>query len=200
MWPWGHVAFAYVCYSLGSRALVREPPAGREALVVAVAALGPDLLDKPLSWGLGVFPTGNALGHSAFVALPAGLAVLALGQRYGRRREAAAAVVGYWTHLVGDVGFGALVSGDLDLGAVLWPLVAREPYATDEGLVGRTLRYLREFAADAADGEFAAGVLLVAYVAPSAVALALWLLDGRPGPGTLRRLVARLRRTAAGTA
>lgn len=193
MWPWGHVAFAYVCYSLWRRAVTGAPPDGRETLLLAVASLGPDLVDKPLSWGLGVFASGSALGHSVFVALPGGVALLALGRARDRKTGATALVVGYWSHLVGDVGFGALRSGQLDLSAVLWPVVRRAPYATDEGLFGRTLHYLRDFAGDLADGDLAGGVVLLVYIAPSMIALAVWLLDGRPGPGALRRLVRRAR-------
>ncbi|WP_276261498.1 metal-dependent hydrolase [Haloglomus litoreum] len=186
MWPWGHLAVAYVCYSVGRRVRRRPPPADLPVAALAFGALTPDLIDKPLSWGLGLFPTGYALGHSVFVALPVGIAVLLDGYRRGRAELAAAFVVGYWSHLLGDVGSGLLFGDGLSVSTVLWPVVQREPYGESLGLFGRSWHYLREFGGSLAATDRPAMLLLGAAV-PVALALALWLLDGAPGPGVVRR-------------
>lgn len=186
MWPWGHVAVGYLAYSLGRRLLGREPPTDLAVLVLLPASLLPDLVDKPLSWWLDLFPTGYAVGHSALVAIPLGLAALAAGVRRDRVGPATAFVVGYWSHLAGDVFSGVLLGDGPAYGVVLWPLVERAPYATEYGAVERGLVYLREFATAAATAERPLALIAV-YLAPGCLALLLWLLDGGPGLRTVTR-------------
>lgn len=186
MWPWEHVAVGYLLYSLWLRALGREPPAERDTAVLVAATLLPDLVDKPLAWGAGLFPSGFAVAHSAFVAVPLGLAALALGRQYDRRRVGVAFLVGYWSHLLGDVLNPIRAGGRPVVVRVLWPVVETAPYDTDYGL-GRGLVYLREFfatvpRADPLD-------ILLLYVLVPAATIALWALDGAPGTAWLRRLI-----------
>lgn len=176
MWPWDHLAVGYVVYSIVRR-LAGERPSS-EVFVLAGAAVFPDVLDKSLSWGLGLFPTGYAAGHSIFVAVPLGLLVAALAAGRRRLEVGLAFVVGYWSHLVGDVVWGWLVYGSPPLGRVLWPVVEFEPYATRRGLFDRALYYLGDLAGTLADADPA---LIVAYLTPLGVSFALWLLDGAPG-------------------
>jgi hypothetical protein len=154
---------------------------------LALGALTPDLVDKPLSWGLELFPSGYAIGHSVFVALPVGIAVLLAGDRRDRAELAVPFVVGYWSHLLGDVGSGLLYGDGLALSTVLWPVVRREPYGESLGLFGRGWHYFREFVGGLAATD-RPGPLLLAAAAPVGLALALWLLDGAPGPRVVRRL------------
>lgn len=182
MWPWGHAAVGYLCYSGLLRVLDRSPPADWAVLTVLLATQVPDLVDKPLSWGLGVFPTGYALGHSVFVAIPVGVGLLVLGVRSGRGALAAAFVVGYWTHLVADV-LDPLRRGASPLpNRVLWPVVTDTPYEEALGL-GRGVAYLDAFVRSA--GSMDPLAFLVLYtVLPTAMA-AVWLLDGAPGLAVL---------------
>ncbi|MFB6177136.1 MAG: metal-dependent hydrolase, partial [Halobaculum sp.] len=99
MWPWEHAAVGYLWYSLGRRAAGRDPPGDWPAVALALATQFPDLLDKSLSWGLGLFETGYALGHSIFLAIPLGVTALLVGQWRGRPDIAVAVTVGYWSHL-----------------------------------------------------------------------------------------------------
>lgn len=193
MWPWGHAAVGYLAYSLARRLLGRGPPSDAAILVLLPASLLPDLIDKPLSWWLGVFPTGYAVGHSALVALPVGLAALAVGIRRDRVGLATAFVVGYWSHLAGDVFSGVLLGDGPAYGVVLWPLVERAPYTTEYGLFERTWYYLQSFAATAGTADRPL-TLLVVYLAPGCAALLLWLLDGRPGLGAVARSARRAAR------
>ncbi|MFW6003481.1 MAG: metal-dependent hydrolase [Halanaeroarchaeum sp.] len=178
MWPWEHVAVAYLTYSLAVRVIAGVPPGGRDTLALVVASQGPDLIDKPLSWGLGVFPTGYAIGHSVLVAGPVGAGVLALGYWTDRLRLAGAIVLGYWSHLAADVLSPLRTGSSLGISRVLWPLVTFEGYGTDLGL-SRGLTYFLDLLASFASMD--ATTILVRYLALPVAVLALWIVDGAPG-------------------
>lgn len=191
MWPWGHVAVAYLCYSGSRRLRGRARPDDWPVVALGAGALGPDLVDKPLAWGLGLFPSGYAVGHSVLVALPLGLGLLVAGHRRGRGDLTAPFVLGYWSHLAGDVGSGLLYGGGLDPSTVLWPVVRRAPYGESLGLFGRTWHYLSEFGAGLGAAGRPSALLLAAALGPALLAVALWLLDGTPGPRAVGRLLRR---------
>lgn len=189
MWPWEHTAFGYLLYSLGRRALGSDPPDDAAAMVLAVATVLPDLVDKPLSWGLDLFPTGYAVAHSVFAAIPLAAVALFLGRKYDRLSLGVAFGIGYWSHLLGDV-LNPLRTGDpLDWSRILWPVAETQPYETDLGL-GRGLRYLREFV-DAIPTMDPLAVLVLVGL-PLLTAL-VWLLDGAPGVRLLRAGIRTIR-------
>ncbi|MFW5934758.1 MAG: metal-dependent hydrolase [Halolamina sp.] len=148
MWPWDHAAVGYLLVSGLSRLLWAEPPSRRVGGVAVFAAVLPDLIDKPLSWGLGVLPSGRSLAHSLLLTAPVLALLLTLAVAFGRRKLTAAFVVAYLSHLAGDVAYPLLVDGDLVVGFLLWPLVpvstsgsgAGVPYLAD--LVGDFLAVL----------------------------------------------------------
>ena len=185
MWPWGHLAFGYVIYSLLSRAWFDEPPRGLSVYVLAFATQLPDLVDKPLSWVFGVFPSGYSVAHSALVAVPLGLAVLALAARRERLPVGVAFAVGWWSHLVGDLLVGAVTRQPTVLGRVLWPLVTLPPYENRMGALQRGLSYFVEFVAELRSG--GDPTLLLLYVGPFVAAFLIWIVDGMPGLPWLRR-------------
>jgi len=178
MWPWEHAAIGYLIYSLGRRALGREPPGETDTAVLAVATHLPDLVDKPLSWGVGWFPSGYAVAHSVFVAVPFGVGALALGRHLDRQWLGIAFVVGYWSHLLGDALNPLRTGGRAGIERVLWPFVEVAPYDVDYG-IGRGIVYLREFVAAIAAMDPLDMLLL--YVLLPATTLAVWALDGAPG-------------------
>jgi hypothetical protein len=190
MWPWEHATLGYLLYSLGSRALGRDPPSGRETIVILTTTQLPDVVDKPLSWGLGWFPSGFAIAHSVFVAMPLGVGVLALGGHRGRLRLSIAAVVGYWSHLLGDA-LNPLRAGERVLfSRVLWPVSEMPPYETDYG-IGRGVLYLREFVGSVPAME---PTTLAWYVAVPVGGVLLWLADGAPGKAFVADALTALRR------
>jgi hypothetical protein len=190
MWPWEHAAIGYLLYSLGRRALGHDPPEDTATIVLAVATVLPDLVDKPLSWGLGLFPTGYAIAHSLFVAIPLGAAALALGRKYSKLSLGIAFTIGYWSHLLGDVLNPVRTGNSMDWSRILWPVVEAQPYETDRGLE-RGLRYLREFVGAIPTMNSLEILLLVGL---PAVTAAVWLLDGAPGVATFRRVFRAIRR------
>jgi hypothetical protein len=188
MWPWEHLAFGYVVYSLTARIAWRRSPGGVEAAAVVLATQLPDLIDKPLSWGLGVFPAGYAMGHSIVVAVPLSAAAIALARRRERVADGLAFAVGYLSHLAGDLLSPLLSEGRLAFERVLWPFVSLPPYETTRGFAGRFLLYVGRYAHEATEPEN--WPLLVAYLGLFVAVGALWMLDGAPG---VRELVVALR-------
>lgn len=185
MWPWGHAAVGYLVYSLGLRTLGRRPT-GAPVIVLLLGTQLPDLVDKPLSWFLGIFPQGYSVGHSVFVALPVGLVVLAVFRTHAR--AAIAFTVGYWSHLVGDIGFGLLTNNPLTFHRVMWPILTLPAYSNDLTGFARIEAYLITFINFFADeGAAAALVLLAVYFGPCVVAFILWIVDGTPGLSLLTR-------------
>ncbi|UPV76849.1 metal-dependent hydrolase (plasmid) [Halorussus limi] len=188
MWPWEHAAFGYLLVSLWWHLRRGESPDGRIALAAGFGAVFPDLVDKPLSWTLGVFPSGYAVAHSAFV-FPAFAAALWLAAR--RRNAAGAAtafLVGHASHLAGDVVYPFLLGDELAVEAVLWPAVVSSASPTEAGLVARTLFYLRAWLVRLWALEF--GPLLAFELALVGVVAAVWLYDGAPVLAECRTLLA----------
>ena len=183
MWPWEHVAVGYLAYSAFSRVVWREAPSTRGALVLGLAALAPDLVDKPLAWGLGVLPSGKSLAHSLFALLPlSGLAAI-VGTRRGSHRGPAAFVLGYASHLAGDVAYPLVVRGDLRAEFLLWPLVPARGSA--DSVLPHVRDLLDSFLAFLATPRGA--VYLAAEVGLLVAALAVWVADGTPVLDALRR-------------
>lgn len=178
MWPWEHVAVAYLAYSLTVRAWRGRAPTRGEALAVVAAALLPDLVDKPLAWELHLL-NGKSLGHSLFFAAP----VTALAWLRWGRRIAAAVGLGLVSHQVTDVAYRVALGYSADWTFVIWPLVDRPP-ADAPGLLANARYWLSVYS------EFLASprgrVYLAFEVALLAAAAGLWLYDGRPGTGVLR--------------
>lgn len=191
MWPWEHLAVGYVLYSLGARALGRDPPTAAAVVVLAVATQAPDLVDKPLSWGLGWFPSGFAVGHSAFVAVPVGLVALHVGRRHDRPELGVAFVLGYWSHLLADVANPLRYGDRVRPERVLWPVSEATPYETDYGL-RRGLVYLEEFLTELSTMP-PTTVVLLSLLLPAAT-IGLWVLDGAPGVGLVTSAVGGVRR------
>lgn len=189
MWPWGHLAFGYVVFSLVSRGWFDEPPRGSAVYVLVVATQLPDLVDKSLSWVWGVFPSGYSIGHSVFVAVPVGIAVALLAWRRDRLAAGVAFVVGYWSHLLGDLLVGAVTRQPTVLGRVLWPAVTLPPYADRMGAYERALHYFAEFLVQLRTAEDPS--LLLLYFGPLVAAFLIWIVDGMPGVPWVRRRTTR---------
>lgn len=193
MWPWGHAAFGYLLYSLGSRLFGRRPN-GYPAIVLLLATQLPDLVDKPLSWVFEVFPQGYSVGHSVFVAIPLCIAVLALALWRHRVECGVTFIVGYWSHLLGDIAFGLVESNPYAFARVLWPVVTLPPYTSDLGAVVRIREYVSAFIYLLSTEEATAALLaaLLFYFGPFVFAILIWLIDGAPGIAELKRLLTPL--------
>jgi hypothetical protein len=196
MYPWGHLAFGYLLYSVAVHATDRRAPDGSSVLVLAFATQVPDLVDKPLSWGFGVFTVGYGAAHSILVVVPAlCVAGLLVARRLLPGRSVAAYAVGHLSHLAGDLVYPVLRGEPLPVGRLLWPLASFPPPETDLGLVERTLYYLLRYLYQVVTLD--PSPLLVVQLGLLALVGLLWLADGAPGPlACWRLLAARLPHTA----
>ncbi|WP_232688805.1 metal-dependent hydrolase [Halobacterium zhouii] len=179
MWPWEHLAVGYILYSGYSRVRYGDSPDGTAAVVAVVASQLPDLIDKPLAWGLSVLPGGRTLGHSLVFAVPVLLVFWALARRADRPDLASAASIPYLAHLVGDVVYPALLPGEsATLGFLLWPFTGGSG-SSGVGFLDHLTELLANF------GTYATSAAGVAYLVFDVVLVGgfvfLWLLDGLPG-------------------
>lgn len=181
MWPLGHAAVGYLLYSLSTRARFDGRPATPPTVVLLVGTQIPDLVDKPLAWYGGVLPTGRSLGHSLLVLAPLCLAVYWLARRRGRAELGVAFGVGAISHPLVD-SVPALWSGT-EVNYLLYPVVPVEAY--EEG--APTL-------AELLAGSLGEPWFLLEFVLAAAALLA-WHRDGRPGLGTVERVVRRATRS-----
>jgi hypothetical protein len=188
MWPWEHAAVAYLAYSLSVRAVTGRAPRGWPVLALAVGSQFPDLIDKPAEWVFAVLPS-TGLAHSVFTAIPLTLVLLAVGYRRGWFGVSVGFSVGYLLHLPGDVFYDVILGSEPSYDKVLWPLVSGDVQSNVDllALLTRFFDRYAEFILSPAGLPY-----LLGEVALVGGAVVLWLIDGRPGLGVLRRLLWRL--------
>lgn len=184
---------AYVLYSTYVRLWERRRPSGRTAIVVAVAALLPDLIDKPLAWQLELLLTGRSFGHSLLFAVPLVVIVLLAARRFDVGDVGRAFAIGYLSHLPADAVYPLVIPGAVvDLGYLIWPFASAGSTETSD-LLGQVLRLLGDFSLFVSGPDGWRFLLLEAGLV--ALALGLWIADGRPGLGLLERRLWRRDRT-----
>ena len=192
MWPWEHAAVGYVIYSLAVRVVDRRPPTDLAVIALLVGSQLPDLIDKPLAWWLNVLPAGRSLGHSLPFAIPLIASVLIATRAVGRSGIGGAFAIGYLSHLPGDVFYPVLLGDGPSLAFLLYPFVEMPPSA-GPGAIAKLGDLLVGFGAFLATPR---GTLyLTAESLLLALAVSLWVWDGRPGLALCRR---RVRRAIAG--
>lgn len=219
MWPWGHAAVGYLLYRVLGRTSGRTggdgPPSGPAVVALGVGTQFPDLVDKPLSWSFDLLPAGRTLAHSALIGavFVAGLTVVATRYegrparagttsatvsgdggrtRAGTEAGAGAGIVGrlvptpslvgafglgYASHLLADVPPAAFLGDVAGAGFLLWPVVPASVFAGEESWGAHFPPEVTPF------------FLFQAVL--TGLAVAVWVADGAPGLGTLRRLAAR---------
>lgn len=189
MWPWEHVLFAYVFYSIYVHVRYHRRPADGPVVALAFGSVLPDLIDKPLAWQFNVFEGGYALAHSVFVVVPVVAVVYLYAKRRGHGDSGVAFGVGYLLHLVGDVLPASLARGTLDLTPVLWP-IAGAPRAADrasrsflDGVYTLLIEYMSQLAT------LDLTPVIALQMGSLVFGLALWTYDGFPGPRLLLRWI-----------
>lgn len=193
MWPWEHVFFGYLLVSLYANLWWGTSPSDRAAVVVAIAAVLPDLIDKPLAWQFGVFPSGYALGHSVFFATFLSAVALFLANYYDAPKLGIVFTIGYFSHLLGDVIPHYVRTGEVYVGHLLWPVVVDES-TTHTTFTDGVGHHLVPYVAQIASLELTPYLTMSLLIAGAT--LALWIHDGAPGARPLldwawRRLFAR---------
>jgi hypothetical protein len=182
MWPWEHLALAYLLYALYTRGRLGRPPGDRDTLALAVGTQFPDLVDKPLGWGLGLLRDG-VFAHSLFVAVPVSLLVAGLAAHRGWAAVGWAFGFGYLSHLPADALYGVVFGQPPNVGFLLWPLVGQRT-AARTGLLENLTYYLSRYQSFLLSGD---GLLYLGVeIALLAAATAVWVADGTPGRALLR--------------
>lgn len=189
MWPWGHLAFGYVLYSIYTHLWNRKAPSGRLVLVLAFSTQLPDLVDKPLSWTFDIFPSGYSIAHSIFVAIPVTIGLLGATWYINRSEIGIAFGIGYGSHLFSDLLVAILTSG-ATVGRVLWPLITQPPYEQTLSFSQRIIYYLVRYSISILRGENLM-IFLIQFTFVFA-ALSLWAYDGFPGFNEIRRILSRI--------
>ena len=192
MWPWEHLAFGYLLYSISVHALLRRPPSERAALALAIVTQFPDLIDKPLGWLFGVAP-GHSVAHSLLIAGPLILIVMILAGQYDRPGVGAAWAIGYLSHLFGDVfSPTAIIKMDVYLGFLFWPVIS-VPMSTHGGFIQTVLFYAQE------SFEYLftplGMIYLIAEITALSAAFIIWRYDGYPGLNLIVTRISRSRST-----
>lgn len=179
MWPWEHVLFAYVCYSLYVHGRHGHPPRDKATVVLAFGSVLPDLIDKPLAWQFDLFETGYAVAHSVFAVLPVLFGVYMFARRRQEVTVPVAFIIGYLLHLIGDLLPASLSRGTLTLSPVLWPISNWVPVDTGGSLTENTFALLTLYVSQLVTLEPTPVVVL--QLGSVLVGTALWLWDGCPG-------------------
>ncbi|ELY43646.1 metal-dependent hydrolase [Natronorubrum sulfidifaciens] len=179
MWPLGHVAVAYLCYTIATRARFDAPPAHIPALLLVFGSQFPDLVDKPLAWYLGVIPTGRTLAHSLLVLVPLSVAVLAISSHYDRGEYGIALTIGALSHVLVDA-LPALWGPNESATHLLWPVVPVEEYEQGPPTILALVQ-------DSLGQPFFLAEFVLA-----AIAVVLWRRDGYPGLEPVRAAVGRV--------
>lgn len=184
MWPWEHFAVAYVSFSLYGRLSGRWQVDDTSVLVLGLATLLPDVIDKPLAWVLTVMPDGTTVAHSVFVAVPLAVTVYWRSVLRDRPDVGVAFAIGYLGHLVGDILYPALRGGTPAYTKVLWPVFTKRGSSGPvlERVGGYSREYLSYLLGPEGRWYLAMELLLVAGT------VALWFADGRPGTRWVTRL------------
>lgn len=184
MWPWEHLALAYLFGSAFHRVATGRGPTTAAVAAIAIASQLPDLIDKPLAWTFGVLPSGLSLGHSLLFAIPLSALVILLARARGRTPLGIAFALAYGSHLLGDATYSLLTSGELATGFLLWPLIPASPEA-GIGLLSQTGVFLDSFVEFLGTPRGRLYLLFEATLLGGATLL--WHLDTRPGLSWFRR-------------
>ncbi|QLH76864.1 metal-dependent hydrolase [Halosimplex rubrum] len=182
MWPWGHLAVAYLSYV----AIVRLRGHRQRLWPLVAVAVGsqlPDLVDKPLAWTFAVLPSGRTLMHSFFAALVMVTVTYWVSRRIQRQEVTVGLGVGMVSHSLVDLGPGVvfgLLQGQWDqlqwTTYLLWPLLAAPPYPNDSSFMEHLTTFtLNSYLI------FQFGLLVVAVV--------VWLRSDTLGLKTIRRSI-----------
>jgi hypothetical protein len=137
MWPWGHLAVAYLSYVI----VVRLRGENQQYLPLVAVIIGsqlPDIVDKPLAWSFEILPAGRSLMHSLITVLLVVTVVYWVSQRFQRENIAIGLGIGMVSHILVDpdpsVVIGLLQgqwSQSQWMMYLLWPLLPVPPYPSD---------------------------------------------------------------------
>ncbi len=174
MWPWGHIAVAYLLYA-GIVQLRGQQERLFPLVAVIIGSQLPDLIDKPLAWTFSILPAGRSLMHSILTSLLVVTVAYWIGSRCQREDIAAGFGIGVVSHVLVDPSPSVVVGllqgewGQLQwVRYLLWPLLSPPPYPTDQS-------FLQVFL------DFRLGFFEIFEFVLFAVAVIVWFRSGATG-------------------
>lgn len=185
MWPWGHLAVAYLCLRFAHMVVAERLPQGQEVWLLAIGALLPDLVDKTFSWTIPLLGSGRSLTHSFLTILVVGLLLHWLVKTPAHRTQAGAFYVGWVSHPIADAIPGILYGDTQAIFFWNWPLGPHPIYTTDPSYVAHFSQLGRDLVL-LSQGQFGAVGFLIYELLLVAITMVLWVLDGMPGWSLLR--------------
>ncbi|PCR90215.1 metal-dependent hydrolase [Natrinema ejinorense] len=189
MWPWEHAIVAYLLYSLCCHTVFRDSPGGLEAFAVVVAAVLPDLIDKPLAWEYGVFDVGYGIGHSIFFAVPLAILAGTIARAATRPRVGLAFGLGYLSHPLADIVDSLFRQGVLLVDLALWPIASVAGSPPGPGVLEVFLHRSGRYVSAVLAGDVS--TYLWIQLALAGATMVVWLLDGAPVARECLQAIAR---------
>lgn len=126
--PLNHFLVAFLPLAVYTFVRYRRLPTGAAILVLFFATQLPDLIDKPLAWTFGIFPSGRMLAHSLVLAIPIVTALVYVTHRWGYGALGTMFAVGYFSHLATDFYPALFLGRDYYyFPNMFWPLLAANP-------------------------------------------------------------------------
>lgn len=176
MYPWGHLAVAYLLYSLYTRGRFRRPPRPELAVAVVFGSQLADLIDKPLAWWIGILPSGRSLAHSLIFAAGLIVVVVAFGIALDRVETATAFGIAHLTHLVADLPPRFFLGYPHGTEFLFWPFLSPRTFDYSMRIFEspRVVEWLVTPLTDSTTYLVFQGVLF-------GLAFFLWYTDGSPG-------------------
>lgn len=179
MWPWGHAAVGYLCYTAYTQWRHGHPLAGGPVVAVLIGTLGPDIVDKTLGWYLMVLPSGRSLAHSLLTSVIVATVAIWLAKRWGSPAVGTGFAIGYVSHPFADALHPVSTGAWSDMAYLVWPLVPLPEPSLDPGILPRLLA-------------LEPTPFVIFEITLFAIALLVWIRDGCPGLALLRGLPGRL--------
>jgi membrane-bound metal-dependent hydrolase YbcI (DUF457 family) len=96
-------------------------------VAVSIGSQFPDLVDKPLAWGVDILINGRMFMHSLVFALPISIVVVVLSIRNDHTTAGAAFAFGYIVHIAGDFYPAFIGPEQYTPSNMLWPLLPPRP-------------------------------------------------------------------------
>ena len=184
MHPWGHLAVAYLLYSIYARGRYRRPPRAVPVLAVVFGSQFADPIDKPLGWGLGVFPTGRAMAHSLLFAVVLLVVVYAVAFVLDRIETATAFIIAHLSHLLADLPPRLFLGYPFGTEFLFWPFLPHNEFGYDERFFEPPV--IVELLVTPFTNPL---VYVTMELTLFALALGLWYVDGRPGVRYVRNVI-----------
>lgn len=186
MWPWGHLAVAYLALRSMHMARGGLRPSAHEVWPLILGALLPDLVDKTFSWTIPLLDSGRSLTHSFLTILLVGLLLHWLVKTPAQRTRVSAFYIGWISHPIADAIPGLLYGEVQAIFFWNWPFGPHPIYTTDPSYIahfsdlGRDLVLLSQ-------GQFGAVGFLAYEILLVALTMVVWVHDGMPGWSLLKQ-------------